>query len=110
MKPAIADGPIYHATSLVVTDLPQQWRTVIMGPLGRPKSSKNNKQAKPTKGQRGRPRKYPNSTEQGKMLARKWSYYLLNKTVTVVKDFQRQRVTRPKQPNQHLAFPSQLQK
>ncbi|KZS04905.1 Uncharacterized protein APZ42_032048 [Daphnia magna] len=29
MKPAIADGPIYHATSLVVTDLPQQWRTVI---------------------------------------------------------------------------------
>ncbi|KAK4021323.1 hypothetical protein OUZ56_003240 [Daphnia magna] len=34
---------------------------VIMGPLGRPKSSKNNKQAKPTKGQRGRPRNNHNS-------------------------------------------------
>ncbi len=32
-----------------------------MGPLGRPKSSKNNKQAKPTKKQRGRLQKHHNS-------------------------------------------------
>lgn len=32
-----------------------------MGPLGRPKSSKKNKQASPTKGQRRRPRKNHNS-------------------------------------------------